>query len=587
MAYIVNKSDGSVLATVPDGSVNTTSSSITLIGKNYAGYGEAINENFVRMLENFSAAAAPTSPQTGQLWWDNQTKVLKVYDAGNWKRAGGATSSATAPTGSTVIGDFWWDTTNSQLNIYDGSQFILVGPQGGGTAGESGSIVTTITDSLNVEHVVVRIAINDTTVAYYSKDAEFVPASAISGFASIKPGLNFSTAISGNRVTGNLTGNVTSTGVNTFGSASVTAATASTSTGTGALTVTGGAGIGGRLNVGGNVAITSGTAASSTTVGALTVSGGVGITGSQYVGGNALVTGNVGIETTSPTTKLDIFGPSGISSFTGTSWLGVRVRGAASTNDYSGIDFSTQGQSVPTARIGAVFSGTGSSLQFGTSGNYNNGITNTAMTIGSTGDIGIGTSTLPAATRLSVVGGAVQLSGGNSAQAGIRIQEITGSASITGINNDNNSFNPIVFYASGTEAMRINTNDRVGIGTQSPGYKLDVTGDIRATGDIIAFSTSDSRLKTDLHQITNALEKVSALNGFEFSWNDAAKEIYPERTARDVGVIAQEVQAVLPEVVTERADGYLAVQYEKLVPLLIEAIKELKSQVQELQSRVQ
>ena len=292
MAYIVNRSDGSVLATVPDGSVNTTSSSITLIGKNYAGYGEALNENFVRMLENFSAASQPTSPQTGQLWWDNQTKVLNVYDAGNWKRAGGATSSATAPTGSTVIGDFWWDTTNAQLNIYDGTQFILVGPQGGGTAGESGSIVTTITDSLNVEHVVVRIAVNDTTVAYYSKDAEFVPASAISGFASIKPGLNFSTAISGNRVSGNLTGNVTSTGVNTFGSAGITAATESTTTGTGALVVTGGVGIGARLNVGGNVAVSSGTASGSTTTGALTVSGGVGVTGNANIGGNANISGN-------------------------------------------------------------------------------------------------------------------------------------------------------------------------------------------------------------------------------------------------------------------------------------------------------
>jgi hypothetical protein len=584
MAYIVNRSDGSVLATVPDGSVNTTSSSITLIGKNYAGYGEALNENFVRMLENFSAAAEPTSPQTGQLWWDNQTKVLRVYDAGTWKRTGGATSSATEPTGSRVIGDFWWDTTTGQLNIYDGSQFILVGPQGGGTAGESGSIVTTITDSLNVEHVVVRIAINDTTVAYYSKDAEFVPASAISGFASIKPGLNLSTAISGNRVSGNLTGNVTSIGVNTFGSASITAVTESTTTSTGALVVTGGVGIGARLNVGGNLAVTSGTAASSTTVAALTVSGGVGITGSQYVGGNALVTGNVGIGTNSPAHKFHIEQASG-----GLVAAAINAGNTvADTSEFYVQAGSTWAEMTAYGSGDAFFIGSASTLYIG---NHSSGpvlfLQNNAerMRIDASGNtritsnLGIGTSTTPiypldVASDTATIG--IQIRGRASDNYGtLRFVNSDSSLEYSNIRSQPDALIinavaniPMIFFTNNAERMRISA-----------------TGTVSAQGDIVAFASSDSRLKTDLHQITNALEKVSALNGFEFSWNDLAKEIYPERTARDVGVIAQEVQSVLPEVVTERADGYLAVKYEKLVPLLIEAIKELRVQVRELQAK--
>ena len=111
---------------------------------------------------------------------------------------------------------------------------------------------------------------------------------------------------------------------------------------------------------------------------------------------------------------------------------------------------------------------------------------------------------------------------------------------------------------------------------------VDVTGKVSATGDIVAFSSSDERLKDNLKLISDPLEKISKINGYEFDWNDK-QDTY---TGHDVGVVAQEIEQVLPEVVTERDDGYKAVKYEKLVPLLIESIKELSAKVEELESKL-
>ena len=102
---------------------------------------------------------------------------------------------------------------------------------------------------------------------------------------------------------------------------------------------------------------------------------------------------------------------------------------------------------------------------------------------------------------------------------------------------------------------------------------------IRCTGDVVAFYSSDERLKDNLTPISNSLEKVGQLTGYEFDWNDN-QEVH---SGHDVGVIAQEVEKVVPEIVeTREHDGYKAVKYEKLVPLLINAINELKAEIEEL-----
>ena len=109
------------------------------------------------------------------------------------------------------------------------------------------------------------------------------------------------------------------------------------------------------------------------------------------------------------------------------------------------------------------------------------------------------------------------------------------------------------------------------------------TGEIRASSDIIAHYSSDERLKTEIETIPNALQKIKTINGVTFNWNSLAENKDTEK--REAGVIAQQVQKVLPEIISVRDNGYLAVAYEKLVPLLIEAIKELSAEVEALKGK--
>jgi hypothetical protein len=111
------------------------------------------------------------------------------------------------------------------------------------------------------------------------------------------------------------------------------------------------------------------------------------------------------------------------------------------------------------------------------------------------------------------------------------------------------------------------TTGRVGVGTTNPGYKLDVNGDIYATGNITAYS--DKRAKSDIQKIENALDKIDQLNGYTFTMNDK----------RYTGVIAQEVLPVLPEAVTGSEETNYAVAYGNMMGLIIEAIKELKEKI--------
>ena len=196
MAYTINKTDGTIFAVVADGTINTDSSQI-IVGKNYAGYGEFLGENFVHLLENAANTTAPGTPLQGQLWYDQTNNVIKVYNGTLFKSISGATSSSTAPT-SNVAGDLWFDTTNDQLKVYSGSAFVTIGPAFTSGEGTSGAIVDTITDSSpGSDHVVVLMYVNNVICGIWSKDATFTPAAALSGFATISPGLNLSTTVAG------------------------------------------------------------------------------------------------------------------------------------------------------------------------------------------------------------------------------------------------------------------------------------------------------------------------------------------------------------------------------------------------------
>ena len=193
MAYTINLTDGSIFATVSDGTINTSSSMI-LVGKNYAGYGEFLDENFIHLLENGSNTSAPGAPLTGQLWWDSANDLMKVYTGTAFKTISAATASASAPTGN-VTGDIWFDTTNQQLKVWNGSAFILVGPASSSGQGTSGAIVNTIEDSVGNDHVVIQMYVANTIVSMVSKDSSFTPAVGIAGFATIDPGIQMSTAV--------------------------------------------------------------------------------------------------------------------------------------------------------------------------------------------------------------------------------------------------------------------------------------------------------------------------------------------------------------------------------------------------------
>jgi hypothetical protein len=193
MSYTINLTDGSIFATIADGTINTASSMV-LVGKNYAGYGEFLDENFIHLLENSSNTTAPGAPLTGQLWWDSAAGLMKVYNGASWKTISSATASSTAPTGN-VVGDLWYDTVNAQLKVWTGSVWLLVGPQFTPGTGKSGAIVETITDNTATSHVAVVLYVSGDVVGVVSKDNAYTPSPAISGFTTVRPGITLATTI--------------------------------------------------------------------------------------------------------------------------------------------------------------------------------------------------------------------------------------------------------------------------------------------------------------------------------------------------------------------------------------------------------
>ena len=202
MAYTINKTDGTVLATIADGTLDT-STSLQLIGKNYAGYGEILNENTVKLLENFANSSSPTNPLTGQMYYNTTSAQVEVYNGTAFKAVSGAIISATAPnTGSQ--GDLWYDSVNSQVYVYSSTAWVLVGPQATAGSGTSGAIVKSITDTTGTDRIVTQLVVSDSIVAMTSS-VEFTPQIAISGYATIKKGLTLGTQITNNKFQGTAT----------------------------------------------------------------------------------------------------------------------------------------------------------------------------------------------------------------------------------------------------------------------------------------------------------------------------------------------------------------------------------------------
>lgn len=182
--------------TVADQSLNNETS-LTFVGKNYAGYASIVADNFLHLLENFAKNTAPSNPVEGQLWFDNTVGVnlLKVYDGTNWTAAGSVKKASTAPlVANSVKGDVWVDTSNSQLYLFSGSNWLLVGPQY--SAGlKTGPNVETIVDTSDISHSVISFWAENTRLAIVS-NITFTPKVSISGFPIVYNGLTVYNSVS-------------------------------------------------------------------------------------------------------------------------------------------------------------------------------------------------------------------------------------------------------------------------------------------------------------------------------------------------------------------------------------------------------
>ena len=192
MAYQINKTDGTIVATVADGQVDDRSTDITLIGKNYSGFGEIFNENLIKILENFAESTQPDHPLRGQIWFDSSESKLKVYNGVSFVPVSSATISSTQPS-TLATGDLWYDDVGEQLFFFDGTSAILLAPAYSSSQSISGLRVDTILDTLNQTRVITSLYNNGILLGIFAKDS-FTPKIAITGYTgSIAPGFNVGT----------------------------------------------------------------------------------------------------------------------------------------------------------------------------------------------------------------------------------------------------------------------------------------------------------------------------------------------------------------------------------------------------------
>ena len=196
MAYKLNKTDGTLLVDLIDGTIDVNSTSLTLVGRNYTGYGEAFNENFIKLLENFSNANSPINPIKGQLWWDTTEARLKVYEGSVFKAVGGPFVQKDQP--AMVAGDLWMDNVNNQLYFYDGTDLVLAGPIYKAGQGETGFRIESVLDTQDRSRTLASLYLGNGTDGTTSRAAvisnvEFTPAVGygITGITgNIKKGIN-------------------------------------------------------------------------------------------------------------------------------------------------------------------------------------------------------------------------------------------------------------------------------------------------------------------------------------------------------------------------------------------------------------
>ncbi len=211
MAYKINNTFGTLLVTLADGTIDTATTDLTLIGKGYAGFGEKLNENLVKLLENFNNTSAPSNKITGQLWYDQTNKQINVYTGSKWKPVGSTTNSGTSPSNA-VQGDMWFDTTNTQLYVYTGSAWTLIGPTTVAGSGVTGFFTETVSDNTGVNQSILK-GVQEDLVVFVAAAEAFTPSSTetnaaaliTAGFSTVAQGIQLSSSVASAKFRGTAT----------------------------------------------------------------------------------------------------------------------------------------------------------------------------------------------------------------------------------------------------------------------------------------------------------------------------------------------------------------------------------------------
>jgi hypothetical protein len=203
MTYTINHYDGTLLLNLVDGILNTTSTDLALVGKNYSGFGESINNNFVRLLENFASPGSvpPATPLVGQLWYDKSEARLKVWTATEWKGAGGTIVQDTIPiSGTLTTGDIWIDSAQKKMYFYDGTNLLEAAKQWSDSQGKTATLAETIYDTSGNPRNILSLYVAGQRMGIFSAETFDIQkttqgSTTVSDFYSLVKGFNIATSL--------------------------------------------------------------------------------------------------------------------------------------------------------------------------------------------------------------------------------------------------------------------------------------------------------------------------------------------------------------------------------------------------------